>query len=975
MPYEDILCSWLVRSALVSLTILLIGSGAVLIWRQPLRRVRIIELVLAGCLIAPWLGLIPGYPQFSVVRSQATAIKHQEAPLLPTEPMTEPAMIEPMMPLPTLDRAAPPVPSTTIAEAPVTVEAPAHAFEIRPWIIGIYLAGVVIGAGWWLVGIAGLVRLLWSSQPAPTRCRELLTEISSGRGNRVRLFVNRRLSQPFASAWGRAVIVLPENLCGDEQMMRWCLAHEWAHVDGHDFRTWLLAGLAKVLFFYQPLLWWLRRQLRLCQDFVADSQAARQAPEVEDYAEFLTARATGRLHPALGLSMGCRKSEIYRRVIMLLNNESLESRTPRLWTISITVAALVLVGVVAAVSLVPRAVAEEKPAISQSKEAGGRTKELPKELTVSPAKELTVDLGKGVKLEMILIPAGEFMMGSPDSDKGGFHSEKPQHRVRITKPFYLGTFLVTQEQWETVMGKNPSHFKGPKNPVEMISWDDCQQFLGKLNAKVGSGAGKFQLPSEAQWEYACRAGSTTRYCFGDDEEQLGDYAWYGENSDGKTHPVGEKKPNAWGLYDMYGNVWEWCQDRYGYYKESPVDDPSGSTGGWGRVGRGGGWNRPAGFCRSAFRSYDEPGFRSDNLGFRVSLVPAPASAVPAVPKANDQSSKTSAAKPAVSTALDGQSAKTSAAKPADEVSPASDQSATKPSPKEIEVAKAQLQAWKKARDLLKSGVFRASGRLRKIEEKDDPKCEGHVEYYCAFDYRKRLFRCDHVVPYVLRVKERTGKTTRTVDTDIGKYIGTPEESFEWFPDGPATIYARGSTDKPMGQIGPFDVRLLGMGSTGDFFGYTRYETMVPVFLDKWEVIDAAEAGKGIYRIHSKGIKGSLDVIRWINQEAGYSPIRSEERYVWKGATPRPQELAEMTWTQVAGVWVPKSLSLAQTFSPTRNSQLDLVFEWELVNQAVPEANFRVESLLPPGQPAQIVSTESGRPQVLGRVRGTTPKSP
>jgi len=205
----------------------------------------------------------------------------------------------------------------------------------------------------------------------------LLAEISGGRGDRVRLFVNHRLSQPFASSWGRAVIVLPENLCCDEQTLRWCLAHEWAHVDGHDFRTWLLAGLAKVLFFYQPLLWWLRRQLRLCQDFVADSQAARQAPQVEDYAEFLTARAAGRLHPAVvGLSMGCHKSEIYRRVIMLLNNESLESRTPRLWTVSVTVAALLLAGVVAAVSLVPRAVAEEKPAVSQSKEAGEVRKKL-----------------------------------------------------------------------------------------------------------------------------------------------------------------------------------------------------------------------------------------------------------------------------------------------------------------------------------------------------------------------------------------------------------------------------------------------------------------------------------------------------------------------------------------------------------------------------------------------------------------------
>jgi len=251
---------------------------------------------------------------------------------------------------------------------------------------------------------------------------------------------------------------------------------------------------------------------------------------------------------------------------------------------------------------------------AEPKEAGGKTK--------SPPKELTIDLGKGVKLELVLIPAGEFMMGSPASDKDAFPFEKPQRRVRITKPFYLGKYLVTQEQWEAVTGSNPSRLKGPKNPVETVSWDDCQQFLGKLNSKSAAGGGKFQLPSEAQWEYACRARSTTRYCFGDDESKLDDYAWYLANSDGKTHPVGEKKPNGWGLYDMHGNVWEWCQDWWkdGYYKESPVDDPTGATVGSLRVVRGGCWGLPAWGCRSANGSKDLSG--GGDLGFRVSLVPA-----------------------------------------------------------------------------------------------------------------------------------------------------------------------------------------------------------------------------------------------------------------------------------------------------------------------------------------------------------------
>jgi formylglycine-generating enzyme required for sulfatase activity len=232
-----------------------------------------------------------------------------------------------------------------------------------------------------------------------------------------------------------------------------------------------------------------------------------------------------------------------------------------------------------------------------------------------PPREVTLDLGGGVKLEMVLIPAGQFVMGSPDAQHDA-EDERPQHRVRITRPFYLGKYLVTQAQWQAVMGSNPSSFRGDANPVEQVSWEDCRLFAQRLSAKLGGG--KFSLPSEAQWEYACRAGSTTRYSFGDQESELRDYGWYVGNSRRTTHPVGQKRPNAWGLYDVHGNVWEWCADVYDtkYYRRSPVDDPPGPAEGADRVARGGGWPADAGECRSASRITLTPG-RPRYVGLRV----------------------------------------------------------------------------------------------------------------------------------------------------------------------------------------------------------------------------------------------------------------------------------------------------------------------------------------------------------------------
>lgn len=233
--------------------------------------------------------------------------------------------------------------------------------------------------------------------------------------------------------------------------------------------------------------------------------------------------------------------------------------------------------------------------------------------TKSPPKEVAVDLGRGVKLELVLIPAGSFNMG----DAKGHGWEKPVHKVTITKPFFLGKYEVTQEQWESIMADNPSHTKGPKHPVECVSWDDCQQFLVMLNARTGKQGGKFTLPMESQWEYACRAGSASAFCFGDDEKQLGEYAWHAEDYDAKTHPVGTKKANAWGLFDMHGNVWEWCQDWFSAYETGAATDPSGPEKGTDRVYRGGCARDSAGDCRSAHRISGTSDLRFMMLGLRV----------------------------------------------------------------------------------------------------------------------------------------------------------------------------------------------------------------------------------------------------------------------------------------------------------------------------------------------------------------------
>ena len=284
---------------------------------------------------------------------------------------------------------------------------------------------------------------------------------------------------------------------------------------------------------------------------------------------------------------------------------------------------------------------------------------------------MPVEETNSIGMKLVLIPPGEFEMGStPEevtwalaegkqenpTDKYYFErlpTEAPRHRVKISKPFYLAMYQVIQAEYEKVMGANPSAFTETqvdvstfqpslsnseakarvsdvkkvlgkdtrRHPVETVNWDEAMEFCRKLSAMPAERAARrvYRLPTEAEFEYACRAGTTTRWYCGDDEASLADVGWFNKNAGGMSHPVGEKKPNAWGLYGMHGNVYQWCSDWFSadYYKQSPPSDPTGPPAGSNRVVRGGNWFRDSSFCRSAYRNAHGPASRERHVGFRV----------------------------------------------------------------------------------------------------------------------------------------------------------------------------------------------------------------------------------------------------------------------------------------------------------------------------------------------------------------------
>ena len=259
--------------------------------------------------------------------------------------------------------------------------------------------------------------------------------------------------------------------------------------------------------------------------------------------------------------------------------------------------------------------------------------------TLTPAQLAVGDpIENSIGMVLVPIPAGEFLMGGPEAglNLARFY-QSPQHQVTLTKPFLLGMHEVTQGQWQAVMGTTPwkgdeSGKEGDGYPATCVKWDDAVKFCRQLSEKEGL---EYRLPTAAQWEYACRAGTTTAYSFGDDASELGEYEWYTENAadaeQAYAHIVGQKKPNPWGLYDMHGNVFEWCQDWAGDYPSESVTDPAGPSSGSIRVCRGGSWVSKAEWCRSSLRNGSPPSFGSTAYslhGFRVTCVPSGQQAEP-----------------------------------------------------------------------------------------------------------------------------------------------------------------------------------------------------------------------------------------------------------------------------------------------------------------------------------------------------------
>ena len=441
--------------------------------------------------------------------------------------------------------------------------------------------------------------------------------------------------------WGvfRPVIIVPPDLFKhySSAHLRWIFFHELAHIRRHDNMTILLQRLAQIFFFFHPAVWLTNRLLDQQREFICDDLAVEssQIPPQSCGEAFLNIVSQEYLMPGfleVSTGIGSAKRYMRKRLSRILSAKSncakRISKPGKALLTGFTFLALAF----SSASQGPVAASFKYSSPPLLSDAAIEFSQTGEQITIHLAG--TPPAAK--ELEMVLIQPGTFLMGSPADERGRQPGKEwPQHRVTITKPFYMGQYEVTQAQWEAVMGRNPSYFKGkPNNPVEKVRWEQCRRFIRRLNAL---GLGTFRLPTEAEWEYACRAGTTTRFSFGDGMEcsdtsarycEIADkYMWWSGNNDPNgTKEVGLKKPNPWGLFDMHGNVHEWCFDRWQKpYQRSDQVDPQGPLSGskflifWtNRVFKGGCWRHGhARDCRSAARSYEQSSDYYYGLGLRL----------------------------------------------------------------------------------------------------------------------------------------------------------------------------------------------------------------------------------------------------------------------------------------------------------------------------------------------------------------------
>jgi formylglycine-generating enzyme required for sulfatase activity/beta-lactamase regulating signal transducer with metallopeptidase domain len=500
---------------------------------------------------------------------------------------------------------------------------------VLAWLVGVILSLLHV-----LLGYASLWRLqrgsLRMESGSPV---DLVVRLSSQVGLRRPVELLSDSSRTMPMTWGlwRTRVLLPKDASNwADAQCRTVLLHELAHAKRHDCLTQLFVQFARALHWFNPLAWLAWRRIQAERERACDDLVLASGTKASAYAEQLLQIASD--SPPIRLSAAviamARHSSLEGRLLAILDDKlcrrALTRRSIALLTL-LFVAILTPIGMLRAMAsnsetgpgASPAPSPTSKPAVQQTSPApstNDRSENRP-----SPGRGFALDLGDGLTLEMVWIPKGAFKMGSPPSEEGRRENEGPVHTVEVDG-FWMGKHEVTQEQYERLMDTNPSLFKGPKNPVECMSWCDAIAFCEKLPKRAGL---RFALPSEAQWEFACRAGSRSRFCFGDSDSELGEYAWIATNADHTTHPVGTKRASAFGVHDMHGNVAELCADDWHEnYNSAPSDGWAwidGST--TSRTGRGGAWCHPPAVCRSAFRDSCSLINRDRRLGFRVAAIP------------------------------------------------------------------------------------------------------------------------------------------------------------------------------------------------------------------------------------------------------------------------------------------------------------------------------------------------------------------